>query len=190
LAGGQHLALQGLGIDAGFGDHPGQRIRSATVSGWAPGAAPSDFVGHGDQLRQQSAIDHRLSVLSGRSRHGDATLDLAPGCARGEHLPQSGFHCTKVVRNAKIDVQEARIDAAQFQLEPAGVEFAGDRRVAGHALDRLGFAQGISPGWVTDRVIGPCRPRPPLHTGTVTGRWPLKPMHRCRMAWSWAAIGF
>ncbi len=129
------------------GDRLGEHARPAHQVGdrrWRRvGGDPADFGGCRNKLRQQSAIDRRLSALGRQLLQRNATLDLAARHCGRDQFAQWGLGRAQLVRHPETEVEEARVDASQLEPDASGGGVAADRGVAGHASYVLGFGHGV-----------------------------------------------
>ena len=132
---GQDLAHQDIGRQALVGQYPrpAQHFRHRQRPGIRQDVAHRAL--GAAQLLQQGTVDRQFVGGGGRGEQVEAAFHLAPVQARGDQLPQLGFGQAQVLADAEIDVQVARIDSAQLQMENASPDVAAAGRVPRHAVD-------------------------------------------------------
>jgi len=97
--------------------------------------APELFARQGDP-RKYSAIPDLMSNIVSKVPDGQVMADLdACLAAFGDFFAQRHFEETQVFAEAKADVEVARVDALEFEVQHRVAQVAAGRGIAGHAVD-------------------------------------------------------
>jgi hypothetical protein len=86
-------------------------------------------VPHRASLARRGALPARLCLQVA------AHFDLAARDALGDFFAQRHFEETQVFAEAKADVEVARIDALEFEVQHRAAQVAAGGGIAGHAVD-------------------------------------------------------
>ena len=127
--------MQGGRIHLRFAQHAGPAQHFGHREGGGVGQGLAYLAFQGLQLGQQVGVDGQLAVLALAGDQVEAQFHLAPGQLGGDGFAQGRLQHPQVVHDAEMDVEEAGIDAAQFQVQGAACHFPGFGGIAGHTVD-------------------------------------------------------
>jgi len=99
-----------------------------------------DLLRDRDEAGERALVHARVGFVgtpAGAQR--EAALELSAQHGRADELAQCRFRAAQFVGRTDDEVEEARVDTAQFDGELAGSGVARRLRVTGHALDRAPF---------------------------------------------------
>ena len=112
----EQAPLRFLGIELGFAHHAGPAQDLAHREGGRFGQMPVDFgLGEGERLQGDGVERERR--LHGRALHFEPAFDLAAGERLLQAFTQQRLEGAPVLGQAEIEVEEASVDAAQFEAQ-------------------------------------------------------------------------
>jgi hypothetical protein len=147
------LALQQLGAQLLVAHH----ARPAQHLGRAERRRVGNLVAHRllecGKLQEQGAVERRLARRRAGRQQVQAAVHLAAVQPGGEDLAQGRLHHAQLLADAEVEVQVARIDRAQLQVEHAPSRVTHLHGISRHAVDHLAHpARGLPSRGKNERI--------------------------------------